>query len=60
LTTRVREGNVCTYEDCHEEPTPEGLLCALHWRAVPGVLKDQYLYTRKMILQAVRAHEDVR
>jgi hypothetical protein len=52
--------NTCQHTDCSNEVDEPGLLCRLHWRAVPGVLKDQYLYTRKMILQAVKAHEDIR
>lgn len=51
---------LCQHPPCENEVDEPGLLCRLHWRCVPDVLRKQYEWIRKMALKAVRAHEEMR
>lgn len=57
---RVLDQNACLIEECHEETTPEGLMCRKHWSLVPGAVKAHYQSARKQALLAVRATEELK
>lgn len=56
---RTSTRNTCQYEGCDGEIDEPGLLCRRHWRAVPKPIRENYTWARKMVLKAVRAHEEL-
>lgn len=55
------EGNTCEHpRGCSGEVDEPGLLCRRHWSRVPRVLRESYVYIRKMVLRAVVIEEEQR
>lgn len=50
----------CEWTNCERAADEfKGLLCRMHWRCVPKVIQEQYRWSKKMVLKAVQAYEEV-